>query len=158
MKEKEFNILVKQTSQRVHRFVFKNLKNDADTKDVVQETYVKFWLHKEKIESEKIIAWLFTTAYRTMIDFIRKKKPQFDITEDLIEANTNLNTDTTDMIHLYLDQLSPVFKSVVLLRDIEGYNYEEIGSVLSLSESQVKVYLFRARQKLKVIIEKNEIQ
>lgn len=158
MKEKEFNILVKQTSQRVHRFVFKNLKNDADTKDVVQETYVKLWTKRDTIDQDKIIAWLFTTAYRTMIDFIRKKKPQFDITEDLIEASTNINTDTTDMIHLYLDQLSPVFKSVLLLRDIEGYNYEEIGSILSLSESQVKVYLFRARQKLKVIIEKNEIQ
>ena len=158
MKEKEFNILVKQTSQRVHRFVFKNLKNDADTKDVVQETYVKLWTKRDTVDQEKIIAWLFTTAYRTMIDFIRKKKPQFDITEDLIEASTNSNTDTTDMIHLYLDQLSPVFKSVLLLRDIEGYNYEEIGSILSLSESQVKVYLFRARQKLKAIIEKNEIQ
>lgn len=158
MKEKEFNILVKQTSQRVHRFVFKNLKNDADTKDVVQETYVKLWTKRDTLDQEKIIAWLFTTAYRTMIDFIRKKKPQFDITEDLIEASTNSNTDTTDMIHVYLDQLSPVFKSVLLLRDIEGYNYEEIGSILSLSESQVKVYLFRARQKLKAIIEKNEIQ
>lgn len=158
MKEKEFNILVKQTSQRVHRFVFKNLKNDADTKDVVQETYVKLWMKRDTVDQEKIIAWLFTTAYRTMIDFIRKKKPQFDITEDLIEASTNSNTDTADMIHLYLDQLSPVFKSVLLLRDIEGYNYEEIGSILSLSESQVKVYLFRARQKLKAIIEKNEIQ
>lgn len=158
MKEKEFNILVKQTSQRVHRFVFKNLKNDADTKDVVQETYVKLWMKRDTVDQEKIIAWLFTTAYRTMIDFIRKKKPRFDITEDLIEASTNSNTDTTDMIHLYLDQLSPVFKSVLLLRDIEGYNYEEIGSILSLSESQVKVYLFRARQKLKAIIEKNEIQ
>ena len=156
MKEKEFNILVKQTSQRIYRFVFKNLKNDADTKDVVQETYVKFWLHKEKIESEKITAWLFTTAYRTMIDFIRKRKPSFDINEDLLPI-TNTNTDIQDMVHNYIDKLSPVFKSVILLRDLEGYNYEEIGTVLNLSESQVKVYLFRARKKLKDLIDKNEL-
>jgi len=156
LKEKEFNILVNQTSQRVHRFVFKNLKNDADTKDVVQETYVKFWLHKEKIESKKIMAWLFTTAYRTMIDFIRKRKPTFDIDDDLLPVNYS-NTDIKDMVHNYIDKLSPVFKSVILLRDLEGYNYEEIGSVLNLSESQVKVYLFRARKKLKDLIDKNEI-
>lgn len=157
LKEKEFNILVKQTSQRVYRFVFKNLKNDADTKDVVQETYVKLWTKRDTIDQEKIVAWLFTTAYRTMIDFIRKKKPQFNITEDLLEASVNSNTDTNDMVHNYIDKLSPIFKSVILLRDLEGYNYAEIGSVLNLSESQVKVYLFRARKKLKDLIDKNEI-
>ena len=137
--------------------MFKNLKNDADTKDVVQETYVKLWTNKDKIHSEKIVAWLFTCAYRTMIDFIRKQKPQFNIDEDLVQVSSVIDTETIDMVHLYLDQLSPVFKSVVLLRDIEGYNYEEIGAILSLSESQVKVYLFRARQKVKVLIQTNEI-
>lgn len=156
MKEKEFNILVKQTSQRVHRFVFKNLKNDADTKDVVQETYVKLWMKRDTVDQEKIIAWLFTTAYRTMIDFIRKRKPTFDIDDDLLPVNYS-NTDIKDMVHNYIDKLSPVFKSVILLRDLEGYNYEEIGSVLNISESQVKVYLFRARKKLKDLIDKNEI-
>lgn len=158
MKEKEFNTLVEQTSQRIYRFVYKNLKSDADTKDVVQETYVKLWTKRDTVDKHKVLAWLFTTAYRNMIDFIRKKKPQFDVSEDHIEVSNNYNSDTLDMIHLYLDQLSPVFKSVLLLRDIEGYNYEEIGSILSLSESQVKVYLFRARQKLKTLIEKNEIR
>lgn len=156
MKEREFNLIVEQTSQRIYRFVFKNLKSDADTKDVVQETYVKFWLHKEKIESVKIMAWLFTTAYRTMIDFIRKRKPSFDITEALLPI-THSNSDIKDMVHNYIDELSPTFKSVILLRDLEGYNYEEIGTVLNLSESQVKVYLFRARKKLKDLIDKNEI-
>jgi RNA polymerase sigma-70 factor (ECF subfamily) len=156
LKEKEFNILVKQTSQRVHRFVFKNLKNDADTKDVVQETYVKLWMKRDTVDQEKIIAWLFTTAYRTMIDFIRKRKPTFDIDDDLLPVNYS-NTDIKDMVHNYIDKLSPVFKSVILLRDLEGYNYEEIGSVLNISESQVKVYLFRARKKLKDLIDKNEI-
>lgn len=158
MREKEFNTVVEQTSQRLYRFVFKNLKSDADTKDVVQETYVKFWTNKDKVDSQKYVSWLFTCAYRTMIDFIRKQKPQCTIDEEFAHTSFPVNTDTADMVHLYLDQLSPVFKSVILLRDLEGYNYEEIGSILSLSESQVKVYLFRARQKLKTVIEKNEIQ
>jgi RNA polymerase sigma-70 factor (ECF subfamily) len=45
--------------------------------------------------------------------------------------------------------LPPVQKSVILLRDLEGYSYEEIGKILELSDSQVKVYLFRARNKIK---------
>ncbi|WP_299251068.1 RNA polymerase sigma factor [uncultured Cytophaga sp.] len=157
MKEKEFNIVVEQTSQRIYRFVFKNLKSDADTKDVVQETYIKFWTKKDDLEKEKVTAWLFTTAYRTMIDFIRKRKPQFNIDEEVVAEYTDTRVDTTNMVHQYLDLLSPVFKSTILLRDIEGYNYAEIGNILNLSESQVKVYLFRARKKLKSIIELNEI-
>jgi len=157
LKEKEFNIVVEQTSQRIYRFVFKNLKSDADTKDVVQETYIKFWAKKDSLDKEKVTAWLFTTAYRTMIDFIRKRKPQFNIEEEVIGEYTHTRADTTQMVHHYVDMLSPVFKSTILLRDIEGYNYEEIGEILNLSESQVKVYLFRARKKLKTIIELNEI-
>jgi RNA polymerase sigma-70 factor (ECF subfamily) len=45
--------------------------------------------------------------------------------------------------------LPPLQKSIILLRDLEGYSYEEIGEILDLSPSQVKVYLFRARNKVK---------
>ena len=54
-----------------------------------------------------------------------------------------------EVIEKCLAQLPPVQKSIILLRDLEGYNYKEIGEILELSEAQVKVYLFRARNKIK---------
>jgi RNA polymerase sigma-70 factor (ECF subfamily) len=54
-----------------------------------------------------------------------------------------------EVIEKSLAMLPPVQKSIVLLRDLEGYNYKEIGDMLELSEAQVKVYLFRARNKIK---------
>lgn len=57
--------------------------------------------------------------------------------------------ETKEVIEKCLAILPPVQKSIILLRDLEGYNYKEIGEILTLSESQVKVYLFRARKKLK---------
>jgi len=54
-----------------------------------------------------------------------------------------------EIIEKSLSQLPPVQKSIILLRDLEGYNYKEIGEILDLSEAQVKVYLFRARNKIK---------
>jgi RNA polymerase sigma-70 factor (ECF subfamily) len=57
--------------------------------------------------------------------------------------------ETREIIDKCLAILPPVQKSIILLRDLEGYNYKEIGEILTLSESQVKVYLFRARKKLK---------
>ena len=59
------------------------------------------------------------------------------------------NFEISEVIERSLALLPPVQKSVVLLRDLEGYNYNEIGEILGLTEPQVKVYLFRARNKIK---------
>jgi RNA polymerase sigma-70 factor (ECF subfamily) len=53
------------------------------------------------------------------------------------------------LIQLLVKDLPPLQKSILLLRDLEGYTYQEIGFMLALSEAQVKVYLFRARLKVK---------
>jgi RNA polymerase sigma-70 factor (ECF subfamily) len=57
--------------------------------------------------------------------------------------------DLKEVIEKSLVTLTPMQRSIILLRDLEGYNYKEIGEILQLSESQVKVYLFRARQRIK---------
>jgi RNA polymerase sigma-70 factor (ECF subfamily) len=57
--------------------------------------------------------------------------------------------DLQTILHEALDKLPVIQKTVVLLRDYEGYNYAEIAEITALNESQVKVYIFRARQTLK---------
>ena len=57
-----------------------------------------------------------------------------------------------EILEKSLDTLPPIQKTIILLRDLEGYNYKEIGEILSLTEAQVKVYLFRARQKIKDLL------
>ena len=62
---------------------------------------------------------------------------------------TSFSFESQQVIDHIVGILPPVQKSIILLRDLEGYAYEEIGEILDLSPSQVKVYLFRARLKLK---------
>jgi RNA polymerase sigma-70 factor (ECF subfamily) len=57
--------------------------------------------------------------------------------------------DLKDLVDKSLAELPPLQRSILLLRDYEGYNYQEIGEILQITEAQVKVYLFRARQKLR---------
>jgi len=57
--------------------------------------------------------------------------------------------ENKEIIDLALSLLPPMQKSIVLLRDLEGYAYDEIGEILEISDSQVKVYLYRARKKMK---------
>lgn len=146
----EYNTCVDLFSDRLFRFILKKIKNEADAQDVVQNTFLKMWQNYEKVEFPKAKSYLFTVAYRDMIDGIRKmsKISQPETMPDT-PAQENLPTDIKDLLNLGLQRLSEVQRSVVMLKDYEGYSYAEIGDIVGLSESQVKVYIFRARKKLK---------
>jgi RNA polymerase sigma factor (sigma-70 family) len=152
MQIKDYNLIVKQQADGLYRFIIKNIKIDDDAKDIVQDTFVKLWLNRENINPEKVKSWLFTTAYRLMIDKIRKQKRDIGnentvepISIDIKQKNIGLK----ETLEKALDTLPEIQKTLVLLRDYEGYNYQEIGEITGLNESQVKVYIYRARMALK---------
>ena len=154
MTAKEYNTCVDQYADNIYRFVLKHLKNEDEAKDVVQDTFTKVWVKKDTIDVKKAKSYLFTTAHHTLIDVVRKNKPKDDI-EVLDKSHFQRpveNLDLQEILDDALDQLPEIQKTVVLLRDYEGYGYDEIGEITGLKESQVKVYIFRARKKLKEIL------
>jgi RNA polymerase sigma factor (sigma-70 family) len=147
----EFNTCVDQYSDNLYRFILKHIKDRDVAKDIVQDTYEKIWRKVNDIESTNAKSYLFTTAHHTLIDYTRKAKKQGDYNE-MAEQKLNHSTqysDIKEVLNTALDKLPEIQKSVVLLRDYEGYDYAEIGKITSLTESQVKVYIFRARAFLK---------
>lgn len=151
---KEYNICVANYSDAVYRFIVKNLRHQADAEDVVQTAFERLWINHAIVTFEKAKSYLFTTAYRCMIDLIRKAK-RIEYAEQLPEQairNMGENYEVKELLEKGLKELSEIQRSVLLLRDYEGYNYEEIGEITGLNESQVKVYIFRARQKLQAFI------
>jgi RNA polymerase sigma-70 factor (ECF subfamily) len=134
--------------------VLKHLKNLDASKDVVQDTFAKVWVKRDTIDFNKAKSYLFTTAHHTLIDLIRKEKYM----EDMVAIDKHqseqpiANLDLQTQLHDALDQLPEIQRTVILLRDYEGYAYDEIGEITDLSESQVKVYIFRARKRLKEIL------
>jgi len=154
MTAKEFNTAVDQFADNIYRFVLKHVKNVDAAKDVVQETFAKVWLKHEDVAAEKIKSYLFTAAHHTLIDLLRKEKYKDDVSKiDKYESESPIkNMDLQKTLHEALNQLPEIQKTVILLRDYEGYDYAEIGEITNLTESQVKVYIFRARTKLKEIL------
>lgn len=154
MTKEEYNKSVEDYADNIYRFVLKHLKNSDVSKDVVQDTFAKVWERKEKISYEKVRSYLFTTAHHTLIDVIRKEKYKDDV--DAIDRHYYekpvANLDLQEILNDALDQLPEIQKTVILLRDYEGYAYDEIGEMTNLKESQVKVYIFRARKKLKDLL------
>jgi RNA polymerase sigma factor (sigma-70 family) len=156
----EYNKCVDLHSDGLFRFLLKNVKDRDKAKDLVQDTYAKLWMKVEEVSFEKAKSYIFTAGYHTMIDQIRREKRHHDYqTEEKatsLSASTRQYSDLNDVLNEALDRLPPVQKSVVMLRDYEGYSYEEIEKITGLNESQVKVYIYRARVMLKEYIVKME--
>jgi RNA polymerase sigma factor (sigma-70 family) len=158
MTEKDYNECVKLYADNVYRFILKNLKNDEDAKDVVQSSFEKMWINKEGVEYLKCKSFLFTVAYNTMIDHIRKNK-RFVLKDNFGETvlgSNNQQQNTKRILQEALGKLNERDRSLVMLKDYEGYNYAEIGEITNLNESQVKVYLHRARLQLREYLVKVE--
>ena len=158
MTEREYNNCVNLYADNVYRFILKNLRHEEDAKDVVQGAFEKMWINREQVENEKCRSYLFTVAYHQMIDHIRKNK-RISLKESFDEnerGSDKQNYNAKRVLAEALNQLSETQKSLVMLKDYEGYNYAEIGQITGLNESQVKVYLHRARLQLREYIVKPE--
>jgi RNA polymerase sigma-70 factor (ECF subfamily) len=158
MTEREYNECVNQYADNVYRFILKNLRNEEDARDVVQSSFEKMWLHRDEVDAQKSKSYLFTVAYRQMIDHIRKVK-RIQLKDEFSEMSRVQNNPANNLkkiLHEALTRLSETQRTLVLLKDYEGYSYEEIGQITGLSESQVKVYLHRARVQLKEYLVKIE--
>jgi len=70
----EYNDTVDKYSDNLYRFVLKNIKDIDKAKDILQDTYLKFWEKKDNVNQAKIKTYLFTTAYHTLIDVVRREK------------------------------------------------------------------------------------
>jgi RNA polymerase sigma factor (sigma-70 family) len=158
MTEKDYNECVNLYADNVYRFIYKNLRHEEDARDVVQSAFEKLWRNREDVEPDKSKSYLFTVAYHQMIDHLRKAKRIYlkeEFNEGLKVQHREAN-NARKILAEALARLNETQRSLVMLKDYEGYSYDEIGKIMNLSESQVKVYLHRARLALKDYLVKIE--
>jgi RNA polymerase sigma-70 factor (ECF subfamily) len=142
-------------SDGLYRYAFSMMKDEEDASDVVQDCFEKIWKRRSEISFDKAKSYLFTTCHHTIMDYLKRKK-RINLHE--IEDNRQVfnnhyeNKNLKEIIFSFLEQLPDNQKSVLLLRDYEGYSYEEIGKITGLKMEQVKVYIYRARMKMREII------
>lgn len=151
MTRKEYNNCVELHADSVYRFIVKNIRDNEKARDIVQEAFAKVWHKSEEVDFAKSKSYLFTTAYNTMIDVIRKEERMVRLEDRhrMHETANNAFSDLKEVLDEALKQLPEIQRTAVLLRDYEGYSYQEIGEITGLNEAQVKVYIFRARTNLK---------
>ena len=147
----DYNLAVDTWADALYRFTLKNLGNTMSAQDIVQDCYEKLWIHRNQVDPLKVKTWLFTTAHHTTIDGIRKLRREILVESRKLPEKISEQgySDIKEILNMAVDQLPEIQKSVLLLRDYEGYSYREIGEITGLSEAQVKVYIYRSRIFLK---------
>lgn len=159
MTVKEYNNAVKEFGDHVYRFIYRSLKDSHRASDIVQDTYEKLWRCVTEVEYAAVKSWLFTSAYNRMIDVIRKDSRMVAVEhydESSLYADEN-GSDLNELLHRALERLPAAQRSVILLRDYEGYSYREIADITGLSEAQVKTYIFRGRVALRNYLVKTSV-
>lgn len=158
MQEISFRNDILPLKDKLFRLALRITLDRAEAEDVVQDTMIRVWNKREEwSQFESIEAYCLVIAKNLAIDRSQKKEAQnVELTPDLEEAydasgpyDQLVNEEQMKLIHQLINDLPEKQRLIMQLRDIEGETYKEIANILNLTEEQVKVNLFRARQKVK---------
>ena len=143
----------------LYRLALRITLNNAEAEDIVQETLIKVWNKREEwSEIDSIEAFSLTICRNMALDHIRKKGSDNQSLDDSNAEQPDLSSnpyerilqkDKVALVRKLVDSLPEKQRSCLQLRDFEGKAYKEIAEVLNISEEQVKVNIFRARQAIK---------
>lgn len=150
MELNEYNTCVREWSDAVYRFACKCTGNGEDARDITQNSFEVLWQKRKDVVPAKAKSFLFQVAYRQSVDLYRKQNRisyKEEVRDDRVTSQGN--SELKKVLDRALSRLDDQARALVLLKDYEGYSYDEIAQITGLSDSQVKVYLHRARKILK---------
>lgn len=158
MQEISFRDNILPLKDKLFRLALRITFDRAEAEDVVQDTMIRVWNKREEwTQFGSIEAYCLTVAKNLAIDRSQKKEAQnVELTPEMEEESEIsgpydqlVNNERMSIIHRLINELPEKQRLIMQLRDIEGESYKEIAKILNLTEEQVKVNLFRARQKVK---------
>lgn len=164
--EHAFRELVEHHTPRVYAVALRLLGNQAEAEDVTQDVFFKVSRKLDTFREEAALStWLYRVTVNAATDHMKKRRgDRTALVEDLERLPIEDHGDRPDealqrgdlraRVRDAMDQLPDVFRTIIVLRELEGLAYEEIASVLSISKGTVESRLFRARAKIKAILER----
>ena len=146
------------------------LRSHEDAKDVTQDVLIRFWRNADGVAAERALPWLMRVTRNACIDAIRHRRtvrtvvecgadpngvPARDASRDRPDAGLEA-ADDRSVVESALEEMPEPYRSIVILREIQGMKYEEISGAMDMPLNTVKVYLHRGRKKLRDALE-NEV-
>lgn len=159
MQENSFRNDILPLKDKLFRLALRITSDRAEAEDIVQETLIRVWNKRDEWpQLGSVEAYCLTVARNLALDRSERKDARtVELTPEMEQQTPDasspydrlVNKERMKLLHRLLDRLPEKQRSIMQLRDVEGKSYKEIAAVLSLTEEQVKVNLFRARQKVK---------
>ena len=160
MKKIDFRTDVLPLKNELYRLALRITLNPAEAEDIVQDTMLKIWNRREQWdEIESIEAFSLTICRNLALDRTKRadsQNAQLDESHDPPDFSQGSNPeaqaighDRVALVRKLIDQLPEKQRTCMQLRDIEGKSYKEIAAVMNISEQQVKINIFRARQTIR---------
>lgn len=157
MTEKEFNHTILPLAKNVYSFALNMLGNPDDSADITQDVMIKLWLSRNElkhVDSPK--AWALTITRNLCLDWLKKQKPTYD--EQEVIRNSGCARDillqleaheTAQAVRKIIDTLPDNQREVMILREIEELEFEEIAQITGLTTNHIRVLLSRGRAEVK---------
>lgn len=160
-KNREFESMVNAYSTGLYRYGYWLSKDSAIAEDLVQETFLRAWRAFESLNDAKAAkSWLFTILRRENARRFEKKSAQAELTsmdDEMIEMFASVDDEFTNVdsmaVRAALKRLPPSYSEPLVLQIIGGYSCDEIADMLSIKPGAVMTRVFRARQKLRKLLE-----
>ncbi len=157
-----FNQIVAYHRPRIFALAWHILSDREEAADVTQTVFIRLWDRQAEIDMDRVDAWLLRVARNAAIDAWRRRRTRegvlstdTDAVEQLAAAHQEspdagvASSEFRGRLRIAVGQLPEPQRSIVVLREIEGYQYDEIADTLDLPLNTVKVYLHRARRRLR---------
>jgi RNA polymerase sigma-70 factor (ECF subfamily) len=162
-----FSELVDEYSERIYNLGLRILRKKEDAEDILQETFLTVIQKIDTFDGRSsFFTWIYRIATNAALMKLRKKKPQYvdlpenpDFQESIEskvfidwsqDASLNVqNAEVKKVLNSAINELSEIYKTVFILRDIEQISIKETGKILNITEENVKIRLRRARQFLR---------
>lgn len=143
--------------KRVFSFAFYSLRNREDAEDITQDVFIKLWQHWRKIDHDRVGAWLMQVVRNSVVDHARRHKNDWQRVNTAENLGDRVAQEDPEPefqefrqhLETAISSLNEPYRSILIMRDVQGLSYQEIEQSLDLNQSQVKVYLYRARRQLR---------
>jgi RNA polymerase sigma-70 factor (ECF subfamily) len=161
-RQAKFNQLAQAYSTDLYRYAMWICGNDALAKDLVQETFLRAWKALDNLKDSKAAkSWLITILRREYARTFERKVPKFtDVDTVVVPEDSELEPEDRTEIKLLREgimKLAPKYREPLLMQVVLGYSCQEISETLDISKSAVMTQLFRAREQLKLQIQKDGV-
>ena len=162
---KAFEELVKHYQKQAFSFAYVRLRNRHDAEDIVQEVFWKVFVNLKRFDpARKFASWLFTIEMNAMMTFFRSRKKTVSIDQDddfmeniRIEKESSISPEDKIVLFDAINSLNELDKNLILMKYHDDLSIKEIAEILKISEENVKVRIFRAKDKLSDFLKKEVI-